>query len=149
MCPFDGVAGEETRTEVGGNPPGEKKVSRWRALLTPGIYGVSWWWDAGEEATDTPRRSRFANTTKTDTMSESLEVHFYTPGDPSAGIFSHGDTLDLGVVPDDIDEEMRSHLRESLRDALSPLYDDRVRISFSDEESQRVRLESESSESER
>lgn len=72
-------------------------------------------------------------------MSESLKMHFHTPGDSDAGIFSHSETIDLGVVPEDVGEDLRTHLRKSLKDTLRWLYDDRVTVTFSDEEPRPVR----------
>ena len=69
-----------------------------------------------------------------DSNPEDLVVEIHTKGDPSVGIFSHTESINLGVVANDIDDELRDHIREKMKEALEPLYHEPVQVTYRDEQ---------------
>ena len=60
-----------------------------------------------------------------------VKVFITIPGDPSVGIFSHADNIELEWELDEDGE--RERVRDTLAGAWSELYDDKADVRFGDE----------------
>lgn len=61
---------------------------------------------------------------------ESLAIQIRCPGDPSVGIPNRNFVFDTGLLAEDVDQELTSHLEHHLSKAFGEIYKRRAYVTF-------------------